>query len=460
MVNAAVILAAGKGVRMRSAYPKVVHKVSGRPMIQHVVHAVQAAGITEIYVVVGHGREHVIESLSGFEVEFIVQEQQLGTGHALKQAESGIKNHVDRVLVLSGDTPLIRSSTLTSLLAWHIENNAAATVLSARVDDPAGYGRIIRNEDQSLYRIIEEKDARPEQKAIKEINAGIYCFNRSEVFPRLSALTTNNAQGEYYLTDVLSLMIDDGLKVGVVVCEDSNDVLGINDRVQLAYCEALMRRRKNVELMKAGVTIIAPETVFIDQGVEIGADTIIRPNTIIEGHTVIGEECDIGPWARITNTVVGKKVSIEAARIIDAHIGDECTIGPFSYLRPGTRLAKGVKVGDFVEIKNSNIGEYSKIPHLSYVGDAQVGIKVNIGAGTITCNYDGVNKYPTFLEDGVFIGSNTNLVAPVRIGRNSVTGAGSTITRDVPPDSLAVERAQQRNIKGWYRKSKDDQEVT
>jgi bifunctional UDP-N-acetylglucosamine pyrophosphorylase/glucosamine-1-phosphate N-acetyltransferase len=255
-------------------------------------------------------------------------------------------------------------------------------------------------------------------------------------------------------------MIDDGLKVGVVVCEDSNDVLGINDRVQLAYCEALMRRRKNVELMKAGVTIIAPETVFIDQGVEIGADTIIRPNTIIEGHTVIGEECDIGPWARITNTVVGKKVSIEAARIIDAHIGDECTIGPFSYLRPGTRLAKGVKVGDFVEIKNSNIGEYSKIPHLSYVGDAQVGIKVNIGAGTITCNYDGVNKYPTFLEDGVFIGSNTNLVAPVRIGRNSVTGAGSTITRDVPPDSLAVERAQQRNIKGWYRKSKDDQEVT
>jgi bifunctional UDP-N-acetylglucosamine pyrophosphorylase/glucosamine-1-phosphate N-acetyltransferase len=459
LVNAAVILAAGKGVRMRSAYPKVVHKVAGLPMIQHVVQAVQAAGIKNIYVVVGHGREDVIKSLTGLEVEFVVQEQQLGTGHALKQAEV-LLNQADTVMVLSGDIPLIQTSTLTNLLAWHVENHAAATVLSAAIDDPAGYGRIIRNQDQSLHRIIEEKDASLEQKRIKEINSGIYCFNCREVFPRLSGLTTHNAQGEYYLTDVLAMMINDGHRVGVLVCEDSNDVLGINDRVQMARCEAIMRQRKNVALMQAGVTMMAPETVFIDQQVVIGEDTVIRPNTIIEGDTVIGPECDIGPAVRISDTVVGRKVVMETARVIDSHIGDQCAIGPFAYLRPGTRLGKGVKVGDFVEIKNSTVGEGSKIPHLSYVGDAQVGTGVNVGAGTITCNYDGASKSPTFLEDGVFIGSNTNLVAPIRIGKNSVTGAGSTITRDVPPDSLAVERAKQRVIKGWSRKTKDDQEVT
>lgn len=444
---------------MRSAYPKVVHKVAGLTMIQHVVEAVQAAGITDILVVVGHGREYVQQALTGMDVDFVVQEQQLGTGHALRQAEAVAKD-ADTVLVLSGDIPLIQSDTLAKLLSRHLEDNSAATVLSALVDNPTGYGRIIRNSDQSLQRIVEEKDANPEQRRICEINSGIYCFNRREVFLRLADLTTSNAQGEYYLTDVLTMMIADGLPVGVTICEDSSDVLGINDRLQMAQSEALLRRRKNIALMQSGVTMIAPDTVFIDKRVTIGEDTIIHPHTIIEGSTVIGPQCEIGPAVRISNSTVGCKVVIETARIIEAHIGDQCTIGPFAYLRPGTRLDKGVKVGDFVEVKNSTVGEGSKIPHLSYVGDAQVGRGVNIGAGTITCNYDGANKYPTFLEDGVFIGSNTNLVAPVRIGRNSVTGAGSTITRDVPEDSLAVERAQQKNIKGWPKKSKDDQEVT
>lgn len=459
MSNSAVILAAGKGVRMRSAYPKAVHKVAGRPMIKHVVQAALEAGIEDIVVVVGHGREYVQQALAGVKVDFAVQEQQLGTGHALRQAEARV-SLADTVLVLPGDIPLIQSDTLAHLLKHHQESQAAATVLSALVTAPFGYGRIIRNPDQSLQRIVEEKDASPEQRLIGEINSGVYCFQSRQVFPRLAGLTTSNVQGEYYLTDVVTMLINDGHTVGVVVCEDSSDVLGVNDRVQMAHCEAVLRQRKNISLMQSGVTMIAPETVFIDKDVIIGEDTIIRPNTIIEGHTVIGADCDIGPSTRITNSVIGRKVIIEFARVIDSQVGDQSAIGPFAYLRPGTRLGKGVKVGDFVEVKNSTVGEGSKIPHLSYVGDAQVGRGVNIGAGTITCNYDGANKYPTFLEDGVFIGSNTNLVAPVRIGRNAVTGAGSTITRDVPEENLAVERARQKNIKGWSRKTKQDQEVT
>lgn len=459
MVSAAVILAAGKGVRMRSAYPKVVHRVAGIPMIQHVIQAVRAAGIRTIYVVVGHGREYVYKALAGINVEYVIQEQQLGTGHALRQAEAFLED-TSAVLVLSGDIPLIQADTLTSLLNQQEESQATATVLSTTLNHPAGYGRIIRNPDQSLQRIVEEKDASPEQKQIAEINSGIYCFKTREVFPRLANLTTDNAQGEYYLTDVLAMMIKDQHRVGVMLSTASDDILGINDRVQMAYCEAVLRRRKNIALMRAGVTMIDPGSVFIDQQVLIGEETVILPHTMIEGETVIGPGCNIGPSVRISNSKIGAQVTIESARIIDAHIDDQCNIGPFAYLRPGTRLGHGVKVGDFVEIKNSIIGEHSKIPHLSYVGDAQVGTGVNIGAGTITCNYDGANKYPTFLEDGVFIGSNTNLVAPIRIGKDSVTGAGSTITRDVPPGTLAVERARQRNIKGWAKKTKDDQEVT
>lgn len=458
MSTAAVILAAGKGVRMRSAYPKVVHRVAGIPMIRHVVHAVFGAGIDSVYVVVGYGREYVYQALAEMDVEYVIQEQQLGTGHALRQAENHLKD-ASTVLVLSGDIPLIQAGTIEKLLGQQQESRAAATVLSAILEVPGGYGRIIRNPDHSLQRIIEEKDASQEQKLITEINSGIYCFQSREVFPRLADLTTDNAQGEYYLTEVLAMMINDGRQVEVMLSGESDGILGINDRAQLACCEALLRRRKNLALMQAGVTMVDPASVFIDQPVVVGQDTVIFPNTLIEGETVIGQGCEIGPFARISNARIGSRVVIESARINDAHIGDHCNIGPFAYLRPGTRLGQGVKVGDFVEIKNSVIGENTKIPHLSYVGDAQVGNEVNIGAGTITCNYDGAHKYPTFLEDGVFIGSNTNLVAPVRVGKDSVTGAGSTITRDVPPGTLAVERARQRNIKGWTKKTKDDQEV-
>lgn len=453
MDSAAVILAAGKGVRMCSAYPKVVHRVAGIPMIQHVIKAVQEAGISDVYIVVGHGREFMFQALSGFEVKFVVQEQQLGTGHALRQAESFVKD-TSCLLVLSGDIPLIRSETLRRLIRGHEESQAIATVLSAALDDPSGYGRIVRNADRSLQKIVEERDADPEQKQIKEINSGIYCFKGAGVFPYLAGLTKDNAQGEYYLTDVLTMMVRDGHKVGVMPSMDSDDILGINDRVQMAFCEAVLRRRKNLTLMQSGVTMIDPGSVFVDRQVVIGADTVILPHTLIEGETVIGSGCEIGPFVRITNSTVGNGVSIESTSINEAYIDDKCNIGPFAYLRPGTRLGTGVKIGDFVEIKNSVIGADSKIPHLSYIGDAQVGKSVNIGAGTITCNYDGANKHPTVLEDGVFVGSNTNLVAPVRVGKDSVTGAGSTITRDVPPDTLAVERARQRNLEGWAKKPK------
>lgn len=439
---------------MRSAYPKVVHRVGGQAMVGHVIQAIEHAGISDVYVVVGHGREMVRAALTGYDVQFIVQEQQLGTGHALQQASEAVAG-VATLLVLAGDIPLIQSHTLSGLLAHHDEIGAAATVLSTTLAHPTGYGRIVRQEDNNLQRIVEEKDANEIQKAISEINSGIYCFNTADVLPLLGALTTNNAQGEYYLTDVLEMLIQKGQKVGVLCSDASEDILGINDRQQLAQCEAIIRRRKNLSLMQAGVTILDPASVFIDNQVEIGQDTVVLPNTMIEGNTTIGSGCEIGPSVRITNARIGNHVMMEYSRIIDAVIGDQCVIGPFAYLRPGAALGEGVKVGDFVEIKKSTIGNRSKIPHLSYIGDAQVGSGVNIGAGTITCNYDGKNKYPTYLEDGVFIGSNTNLVAPVRIGKDSVTGAGSTITRDVPPQTLAVERAQQKNIKGWTKKSKD-----
>jgi bifunctional UDP-N-acetylglucosamine pyrophosphorylase/glucosamine-1-phosphate N-acetyltransferase len=294
---------------------------------------------------------------------------------------------------------------------------------------------------------VEEKDANSEEKAITEINSGIYCFNTRAVFDALKRINTSNAQNEYYLTDVLKIFAADGHQVEVLITGDSRDIYGINDRVQLAQAESILRQRKNLELMQSGVTIVDPASTFIDAGVEIGSDTIILPFTMIEGHTVIGQSCEIGPSTRITDSSIGQDVFIESSRIIEAEIGDRCHIGPFAYLRPATVLHNEVKVGDFVEIKKSVIGANSKVPHLSYVGDATVGRHVNIGAGTITCNYDGRNKYETVLADGVFIGSNTNLVAPVKIGENSMTGAGSTITRDVPPHTLAVERAEQRMLK-------------
>lgn len=449
----AVILAAGKGVRMVSALPKVLHPVAGKPMLAHVIKQVKAVGIENIVLVIGAGREKVEEAMSGEQVQFVVQEPQLGTGHALMQAGPAI-GRAGQVLVLAGDTPLLRWQLLKELMDFHQQQGSAATVLSCRVENPYGYGRVIRDKEGFLEKIVEEKDADDSQKVIKEINSGIYCFNAGTVFEKLSSIKNSNSQGEYYLTDVIAILKAENQPVAVYMSPDSESVYGINDRRQLAYAASVLRRRINNRLMTEGVTIIDPLSTFIDSEVKIGSDTVILPFTIIEGRTVIGQNCTIGPGTRIDSSLIGNGVNIESSQIKQAQVGDDCNIGPFAYLRPETVLHKGVKVGDFVEVKKSIIGEKSKIPHLSYVGDARLGKGVNIGAGTITCNYDGRDKYQTVLEDGVFIGSNTNLVAPVKIGKNSITGAGSTITRDVDENSLAIERAPQKNIIDWSKRSK------
>ncbi len=446
MKIAAVILAAGKGVRMCSSLPKVAHQAAGKAMIVHIVEAVEQAGINDIKVVVGHGREVVQSLLSAKKVEFAIQEQQLGTGHALLQAEK----HIDTpsaVLVLAGDTPLLRPSTLQGLIQYHLAKGVQATVLSADLEDPSGYGRIIRQDKGLFSRIVEEKDANEKEKMVQEINTGIYCFQAPQVFQLLQQINTCNAQGEYYLTDVLEIIKGQGAEVEILKLEDAQEIYGVNDRIQLAYVEKILRKRKNQELMRQGVTIIDPSSTFIDQDVRIKADSIILPFTIIEGTTQIGSDCKIGPYSRISDSYIGDKVTIESSRINQAKIGNGCIIGPYAYLRPEAELHDNVKVGDFAEIKKSIIGANSKIPHLSYVGDAVLGQGVNIGAGTITCNYDGRSKHKTIIEDQAFIGSNTNLVAPVRVGQNAIVGAGSTIAHDVPPDTLAVERAQQKNLK-------------
>ncbi len=444
MKISAVVLAAGKGMRMCSELPKVAHKAAGKPMIVHIIDIVKQAGIKDINVVVGHGREVVEELLTGQEVRFVVQEQQLGTGHALLQAEKNIDPD-SSVIVLAGDTPLLRSSTIQQLTNFHLQHNSP-TILSAEVSNPTGYGRVIRKNDQSFSKIVEEKDATEEDRLVREVNAGIYCFEARQVFKLLQETNTNNAQGEYYLTDVLELIKKTGQTVNIIKIEDAQEIYGVNDRIQLAYVESIIRKRKNLELMREGVTIIDPSSTFIDKDVEVEKDSIILPFTIIEGTTHIGSNCQIGPYSRISNSQIGNNVIIESSRVNKAKIGNQCTIGPYAYLRPQSELHDNVKVGDFAEIKKSIIGENSKVPHLSYVGDAIIGRGVNIGAGTITCNYDGRNKHQTIIEDQAFIGSNTNLVAPVRVGENAVIGAGSTIAHDVAPDTLAVERAKQRSF--------------
>ncbi|ADG81024.1 UDP-N-acetylglucosamine pyrophosphorylase [Thermincola potens JR] len=451
---AAIILAAGKGTRMKSDLPKVLHKAAGEPMICHVLHAVSKAGIEKTVVIIGHGAEQVKELLGG-QVEFALQAEQLGTGHAVMQTEEVLGSWSGDVLVLCGDTPLITSGTLKRLVTGHKTAGNTATVLTAILEDPSGYGRIIRGKSGDVEKIVEQKDASPEELRVKEINTGFYCFKARELYQALREITPVNAQGEYYLTDVLEIMKKKNLKVGAVTAEDSEEILGINNRSQLAQAEKVLRQRVAERHMLAGVTIIDPEATYIDSGVVIGTDTVIYPGSILEGDTQIGAGCIIGPNTRIVNSVLADNVNVQYSVILNAKVGAHTSIGPFAYLRPGTVLRENVKVGDFVEIKNSNIGAGSKVPHLSYVGDADVGEKVNIGAGTITCNYDGYKKSRTIIEDGAFIGSNTNLVAPVRVGKHAFTAAGSTITKDVPSEALSVERAKQVNYPNWASRKKD-----
>lgn len=447
---AAVVLAAGKGKRMKSSLPKVMHRVGGKFLIRHVLDALEEAGIKDIVLVVGHGAEIVRSSL-GEGYRYVLQGEQLGTAHAVWQAKDALSEECRTVVVVCGDTPLLSSATLRSLIEQHQRNQAQATVLSAVFKNPTGYGRIVRNEDGEWERIVEESDASAAEKAICEGNTGTYCFEREWLFKALPYVGKGNAQGEYYLPDVLLVLKRWGQKVQVLPLAAEEEALGINSRQQLAEIEKILRERTLERLMEEGVTIVDPASTFVDTAVEVGRDTIIYPFTFLEGKTRVGANCRLGPFARIVDSSLGEEVEVQNSVILQSTLGNRCTVGPFAYLRPDTCLADGVKVGDFVEIKKSQVGEGSKIPHLSYVGDAVIGKNVNIGAGTITCNYDGVNKFVTLIEDEAFIGSNTNLVAPVKIGASAVTGAGSTITKDVPAGALAVERSRQKIVVNWKR---------
>ena len=447
-----LILAAGKGTRMKSKLPKVLHKVGGKPMIQHVIDAAKSAGSSHEVVVIGAGAKLVEQGISG--VEFVTQEEQLGTAHAVLAAKKVFAKSTGTILILCGDTPLLTADMLKEFISAHENSNCAATVLTADMPEPKGYGRVIREEDGTFKRIVEDKDATDDIKKIHEVNGGCYCFDARKLFDALAKVTNDNAQGEYYLPDVLPILKDAGEKIGAFKAEYCTEILGINTRVQLAAADKALRMRKDRELMESGVTIIDPNTTFIDADVKIGQDTIIHPNTYLEGNTVIGEDCEIGPNIRFVNMRVGNNVTAHFSYCHDAEISNDVTLGPYVHIRPGSKLSDHVKVGNFVEIKNSVVGKGTKLPHLQYIGDSDVGAGVNVGCGTVTCNYDGKNKFRTKIEDNAFIGCNTSLVAPVTVGEGSYVAAGSTITKDVPPNTLAIGRSRQTNITGWNDKRK------
>ena len=447
-----LILAAGKGTRMKSKLPKVLHKVGGKPMLQYVIEAAKKIGSAREVVVIGSGAELIEQTISG--VEFVLQAEQLGTGHAVLSAKKNFAESEGTVLILCGDTPLLTSELLKKFTDAHEKSNGAATVLTAEMPDSTGYGRVIREADGSFKKIVEDKDANAEEKKIREVNAGVYCFDVQKLFSALDKVGNDNAQGEYYLPDVLPILKEAGEKIGAFKAEYCIETIGINTRAQLAAADKALRMRKETELMEAGVTIMDPNTTFIDGDVKIGRDTIIYPNTYLEGNTVIGEDCAIGPNVRFTDMLVGNNVTVQFSYCHEAEILDGVTLGPYVHIRPGTIIGQNVKIGNFVEVKNSNIGEGTKLPHLQYIGDSDVGSNVNVGCGTVTCNYDGKQKYRTTIGDNAFIGCNTNLVAPVTVEEGAYIAAGSTITKNVPKDNLAVARSRQVNIEIWNDKRK------
>lgn len=448
-----VILAAGKGTRMKSKLPKVLHKAGGKSMVQHVIDAAKAAGAKRNIVVTGFGGD-MVRAAIGEQAEFVEQKEQLGTGHAVLQTADLLKDENGTVMVLCGDTPLLTGDLLKKLYDEHVAAKATATVLTAIMPDATGYGRIIRKADGSVEKIVEHKDATEAERQVKEVNSGIYCFAAKDLFVALKQVTNDNAQGEYYLPDVLEILQKQGEKIWAVAADDYEATLGINSRLQLSGAEKILRRRKNEELMAAGVTIMDPATTYIDADVKIGRDTVIYPQTFLEGNTVIGEECEIGPSVRFQNVKAGNGVTGQFIYAHDCEFADGVILGQFTHIRPNTYLAEKVKIGNFVEVKNSNIGKGSKLPHLSYIGDTDMGSGVNMGCGTITVNYDGKTKFRTTIGDDAFVGCNSNLVAPVEVENGAYIGAGSTITKKVPEGTLAIARARQKNIEGWTDKRK------
>ena len=453
---ASVVLAAGKGTRMKSGLIKVLHQVAGLPMIAWPVAAARAVGSDPIVLVIGHQASAVQGVFRGAaDIRCAMQEEQLGTGHAVACALETLQGFRGTVLILCGDTPLLRAETLKNMLAYHRDNQAAVTVLTARLDEPYGYGRVVRDEAGLVTCIVEQKDADPEEQKIREINSGIYCMDSDFLFNNIRGIGNNNAQGEYYLTDLLAIAVSKGLPCLALQTADADEIMGVNDRAQLARAGSVLRRRINHEHMLNGVSIIDPEATYIDQGVTIGADTTIHPGCCIGGGTVIGEGCLIEGCVSISACRIGDDCHIKAASVLESsELGEDVAVGPMAHLRPGTILGNQVKIGNFVETKKIVMAKGSKASHLTYLGDAEIGSNVNIGCGTITCNYDGVNKHRTIIGDDVFIGSDVQLVAPVSVGRNSLVAAGTTVTTDVPPDSLAISRVPQTNKEGWRLKKK------
>ena len=450
-----VILAAGKGTRMKSGLVKVLHTIAGIPMLAYPIRAAQEVGCSRILVVAGHQKEKVEAAFKGQDIVFAYQEQQLGSGHAVAVTEHLLQGFEGDVLILCGDVPFISAHTLERFLKSHADAQAAVSVLSVTIDAPRGYGRILRTESGSFCGIAEEKDAAESQKAIREINSGIYCCKAPFLFEALKKVGTNNEQGEYYLPDIVSIGVSLGKKVQAVETDSFQEVQGINDRVGLAQAEALMRRRILEAHMKNGVTILDPGSTYIDADIPIGGDTVIYPNTLIRGRSAIGQECTIEISCSIADSEIGNSVHIKPSCVIDqSRIDDRAVIGPFAHLRPQTVIEEDARVGNFVEVKKSRIGKGSKANHLTYIGDTTIGKRVNVGAGTITCNYDGRKKHPTVIDDDVFIGSNTALVAPVTIGKNALIGAGSTITKNVPENTLAVARGRQLHYEHYFRTEK------
>jgi bifunctional UDP-N-acetylglucosamine pyrophosphorylase/glucosamine-1-phosphate N-acetyltransferase len=451
-----VVLAAGKGTRMKSALPKVLHRASGRPLIEYVLRSAALLQPASTTIVIGHGATSMRDALHGRGVNLVVQEPQLGTAHAVLQTEQVLGQKTGTLLLLSGDVPLLGADALRHLVAAHDEAGAAATVLTAMVERPYGYGRIVRTPAGEIARIVEERDASPTERAIREINSGVYAFDVAPLWDALKSIAAENAQGEYYLPDLIGIYRRRKLPVTTVMVTDPREIRGINSRTELAEVSAIVRQKKNEELMAAGVTLVDPATTYIEADVVVGADTVIHPNVYLEGTTVIGAACEIHAGSRIVDSTIGDRVTINNYTIVTSSVvGPDVRLGPFAHVRPGSDIRTGAHVGNFVELKKTVFGEGSKASHLTYLGDATVGAGVNVGAGTITCNYDGVTKHPTIIEDGAFIGSDSQLVAPVTVGQGAYVAAGSSIVEDVPPGALGIARGRQSNIKDWVaRKGK------